>query len=421
MKLFVTGATGYIGDRLARAALAKGHEVVAACRRRPELPLTWIPYELTSPAEIPIPRGVDAVVHLAAITNLEAMDPDTELEAARRLLAAARHVGARFLFVSSQTAREDAPTAYGRCKWIIEQEVLAAGGLVLRPGQVYGGPERALFGMLMDSVRRMPVIPAFLPAPRVQPVHVDDLAAALLSAAGAREIISTVLCIGAIEPVSFTYFLRCIAAGRLRRFRPAVPVPAVLIPIAGVLAPRHAAIAQLKSLFALPPMRTEADLKRLGIVLRSLQSGMTRSGDTRRRELIREGRVFLVYVLKTRPSRAVLRRYVRAVESLRDGRALPLPGSVLHMPLGMLLLDTRATRSAPRGEEFFWRLHAAVAISEASVQGAARFLAVGEATGTLSAAWRMMRAGSQELVARVLRCGITPVLKVRWRNHGLVP
>jgi NADH dehydrogenase len=206
----------------------------------------------------------------------------------------------------------------------------------------------------------------------------------------------------------------------LRRFRAIVPVPAVMVRVAGTLT-GSAVFKQLMSLFMLMPMRTEADLQRLGIVLRPLPSGMTRSGDTRRRELIREGRAFLIYVLKASPSSAVLRRYVRAVESLRDGRALPLPESVLRLPWGMLLLDTPATRSAPRGDEFFWRLHAAVALGEASMQGAVRFLGVGKPTGMTSAGWRVMRAGFQELGARALRFSAAPLLRLCWRSYGLLP
>jgi len=36
--------------------------------------------------------------------------------------------------------------------------------------------KRGLFGTLVKVVRRLPLLPTFLPAPKIQPIHVDDLA-----------------------------------------------------------------------------------------------------------------------------------------------------------------------------------------------------------------------------------------------------
>ena len=187
MRLLVTGATGYIGERLVRHALSNGHEVMVASRNRPDKDLEWIPFDLSNATEISLPEGIDVVFHLAATTSI-AIDPDMEIEAAKSLINAAKQANAKIIFISSQTAREDAPTIYGRTKWQIEKLVLAAAGLVVRPGQVYGGPEQALFGELVRIMHKLPVIPAFLPAPMVQPVHVDDLIAALLNCAESKKI-----------------------------------------------------------------------------------------------------------------------------------------------------------------------------------------------------------------------------------------
>src|SRR5690606_18848395 len=101
--------------------------------------------------------------------------PEMEIHAASALLSATTALKARFIFVSSQTAQAGAPTQYGRTKHSIEQLVLESGGIVIRPGMVYGGPSLGLNGTLSRLVRKLPVLPAFLPSPRVQPVHVDDL------------------------------------------------------------------------------------------------------------------------------------------------------------------------------------------------------------------------------------------------------
>lgn len=412
MKLALTGASGYIGERLLRLAAAQGHELVALTRRRPALPVTeWIPWELGGTAPIELPPGTTALVHLAATTTPGASEGETEVRAAQLLLAAARRSGSRFIFISSQTACADAPTAYGRGKWRIEQDVLAAGGLVLRPGMVYGARERGLFGQLASTLRKLPVLPAFLPTPLVQPVHVDDLAAAILAAAAQPALPATVLCIGAAAPVSFTAFLRCLARHWLRRTRVVVPVPVLLVSLlrrlVGRLGSAGAALDRLGSLFALPVMRSAEDLARLGISLRPLPSGMARSGNGSRRALLREGRALLCYTLRAPPSASLVRRYVQAIEQLRGNAALPLPTLLLRFPALLPLVEDQ------RNGELCWRLQAAVALGEASPQGARRYLRLGQQTGCLRGAVLLARALAAELLWRLVRLCLWPVLLLR--------
>jgi nucleoside-diphosphate-sugar epimerase len=70
MKLFVTGATGFIGSHFVRLALAQGHDVVAPRRPHSVVPaglekVRWlsVPMDAIEPAEL---AGCDALVHFAA-------------------------------------------------------------------------------------------------------------------------------------------------------------------------------------------------------------------------------------------------------------------------------------------------------------------------------------------------------------------
>lgn len=423
MKFVVTGATGYIGERLVRHIMSLGHEVVAASRRAPSAQIEWIPFDFANASDLNLPKGVDAVFHLAAATTSSTTELDTELVAAQFLIKAAVQAGARIIFVSSQTAREDAPTAYGRTKWQIERLILAAGGWVVRPGQVYGGVERALFGTLVSAVRSLPVIPAFLPAPMIYPIHVDDLVAALLQCAELNIIPSSVLCIGAITPVSFTDFLRSIARVRVRRFRLPIPIPVAIVRLVGVAIGGRlrakSGLDRLTSLFDLPAMESERDMALLGVLTRPLVSGMTRSGDDRRRNLIREGQALLAYVLKAKASPTLVRRYVRCIESAREGQPIHLPEFTLRTPFSIALLDDSTALSTASGAEFYWRIHAAVVLAEASVHGARRFLAIGEASGFLTSLARVASAIALELWWRALRLVVGPALGSVLRNLGL--
>lgn len=418
MRMVVTGATGYIGTHLTSLALKRGCDVVLASRQKPSIrQTTWLFFDLLSVEPVVLPKGTNVVVHLAAnTTNSTCLENESEVVAAQRLIKSAQYAGAKFIFVSSQTARPDAPTPYGRTKWLIEQEVLSAGGWVVRPGQVYGGEPRGLFGTLVEAVRRLPGLPAFVPAPEVQPIHVDDLAEGLLRMVKSPDLPSGVYHLAAPDPVSFSKFLGEIAHSRIRRWRGFVPVPVIVIDtVARALGESWRArlgLERLRSLFDLPVMETESDLKRLGLVLRPLRSGMHPSGNDRRRCLLREGRALLAYVLKEPPGSSVLRRYIRAIEQLRGGQALDLPKFFLAFPLFMSLLDESAWADETVGAEFTWRLDAATVLAEATSVGAFRFLGLGRQYGRLSSLRSVIGAVANEIFWRILRMLFLPLIRL---------
>lgn len=399
MRLLVTGATGYIGQRLLHRALASGHEVIAASRRQPSMAVDWLTFELATAHEFILPEGVDAVVHLAADTSPAGADGARELAAATRLADEALRIGARMVFVSSQTARADAPTVYGRTKFAIEQAVLHSDGIVVRPGQVYGGAETGLFGTLVNLVRKLPVLPAFIPSPHVQPIHVDDLADALLRTAASDDLTIRTLCIGSAEPVTFTAFLRAIASGRVRKIRMWVPVPSFAVRLAHSMFGARFGLDRLASLLALPHMETQASLAALALELRPLAAGMSRSGDNSRAQLLREARTMFRYVMRRHAARRDVIRYVRCIERLRNAKPLLLPAFVHWFPSSLALFDRRGVA----GDETVWRIDAAVALGEASIAGSARFLQLQGDNGLLRALLRMTRAVLLEAAWRIVR------------------
>lgn len=408
MKLLITGATGYIGQRVSTLAAARGHEVIYATRQPGPASSAWLPYDLRGPAPA-CPAGIQALIHLAADTSTGTdAGVDDEVSAAQALIQCAQQGSARFIFISSQTAEAMAPSIYGRTKWRIEQHVLAAGGTVIRPGQVYGGPERGLFGLLSGLVRRSPFIPILMPAPCVQPIHVDDLAASILAVAERDDLHAEVLNLGAVRPIAFGHFLRSIATHRVRATRLPIPLPVPLLRLLrwslGRSLSTKLGLERIFSLIHLPPMASERSLQKLGIQLRPLAHGMHRSGHGQRRGLLQEAAVLLHYLLKSPPHSSLVSRYARALE--RAGKTRPVIHSRLMMgwPILLTLLDTPSVLRKPDGQELAWRLQVALAIAEASPQGAQVFLGVHQ---------------SRSPVATLVALGLTAVKASVWQLAAL--
>lgn len=418
MRIVVTGATGYIGTRLTALATRRGYDVVGASRQQPASCIaSWLHFDLASTEAVVLPVGTDVVLHLAANTvATNPLDSDVDVAAAQGLIKSAQKAGARFIFVSSQTARTDAPTSYGQTKWRIEQAVLAAGGWVVRPGQVYGGELRGLYGTLVKAAQKLPLMPVFIPSPKVQPIHVDDLAEGLLRIAERGDVQPGVYCLAAPIPISFSAFLAEIAKSRLRCKRVFVPVPVVAInffaAVIGSAWRSKLGLERLRSLFDLPVMVTTSDLNKVELVLRPLPAGLHPSGDDKRRHLLREGQALLTYILKKQPDSAVLRRYVRAIESLRDCRAFVLPGVFLNYPILLSLLGKTSWLDDTLGTEFMWRLDAATLLAEASPAGAARFLGFGRRHGLLSSLFSMTNALASEAFWRLAQVFASPMLRL---------
>jgi NADH dehydrogenase len=397
--LMITGAGGYIGRHLAAAARSAGWRVVAATRK----PITgvdaWIPYRLEDDiAADAIPQGA-IIVHLAAQTGAR-IDADIEIEAGARLAAVAGQRDARMVFVSSQTARPDAPTPYGRTKWAIEQRVVHGGGVVVRPGLVYGGSPGGVYASLLRLLRRHRVLPSLTPAPHVQPIHVEDLARVLMRVGEQADISQPVWRVAAPESMTFDDFLRAVAASRGYAPPRFVRSPAFVAPLgAGFLEAIGACglAMRIRSLVGLPTMEVD-DLATLDMKLRSLAQGLARL-HPQRHAVIAEGNAMLRYVLGRRPRVGVLRRYVRGIETLRDGCAIALPAWTRRWPTTLRALDQPSwVRHWP---ELDWRIAAAAHIAEASPQGAERFLLVARRVRPSAVAVRLVAVGTLEVLARV--------------------
>ncbi|WP_206308686.1 NAD(P)-dependent oxidoreductase [Streptomyces sp. A1136] len=200
LRIAVTGASGFCGGHVARAAAASGAEVVCVGRRPG--PVGSHRYWDAARAE-PDLSDTDLVVHCAAAVGDPSPGPAAEaamravnVDGTARLLRAA--AGRPVVWVGSASVydprrdrslvREDHPragqlNAYGRTKAAAEALALAAGAVVLRPRAVYGPGDTQLLPRLLSRVRAGTLL---LPGPdvRLSLTAVENLADACLAAAG---------------------------------------------------------------------------------------------------------------------------------------------------------------------------------------------------------------------------------------------
>jgi dTDP-4-dehydrorhamnose reductase len=192
MRILITGSEGMLGSRLVEEAEARGHRVAAYDRPRLELAR---PDEAAAIVQMERP---DWVLHAAAMTDVDGCEAEAALalalngEASGAIARAAARLGARCLYVSTdyvfdgrkaEPYREDDPTgpatAYGRSKRLGEEEVLAAGGSVLRLSWSFG-PDgknfvKTIAGMLLAG-KPLRVVDD----QRGSPTYTRDSAAAIL-------------------------------------------------------------------------------------------------------------------------------------------------------------------------------------------------------------------------------------------------
>src|SRR5947209_5924899 len=295
--MLVTGATGFIGSRLATLALNRGYSVRTLTRAdwvgSPSVPAE-LRYFGSLPEDIPeeAMQAVEVVVHCAAIADAdEESSSAVNVQGTMRLARLARESGVQtFIFLSSQSARPDALSAYGKSKYAAERALMDMDGLnliILRPGLVTGAGSRGLFQKMSRMVDTLPFIPLLGGGKSiVQPIHIDDLCAAIFQCdERSLEMQKRILNLGDPHGLSLAQFLQIIAEVRLGRRRVLFPIP--LGPVeAGLRLAENLGVRlpinsnNLKGLKLVEKMETEADLADLNLTLRPID------------EMVRNGAVF---------------------------------------------------------------------------------------------------------------------------------
>ncbi|MEX0892452.1 MAG: NAD-dependent epimerase/dehydratase family protein [Gemmatimonadota bacterium] len=258
--VLLTGGTGFVGSHLAEALVVRGVAVRALVRASSHtailerLGVATVAGSLEDGASLErAVRGVDAVIHLAALTHAprESAYLGVNAEGTRTLVEAARSAGVpRFVYLSSLAAvgpslhgRPVAPgdrprplTAYGRSKLAGEAALAEVAPwmarVVLRAPAVYGPREREMlrfFRLARIGIRPVPTGPPRL----LQMIHVQDLARALVLAATVPDA-EGVVHVADADARTFAELTELVARA-VGRPGVRVPVPAGLIRVAAAV------------------------------------------------------------------------------------------------------------------------------------------------------------------------------------------
>lgn len=222
MKVLLTGHRGYIGTVMTPMLLKAGHEVVGLdadlyrrCTFSAGGEIVDTPTIAKDTRDI-TPRdleGIDAVIHLAALSNdpLSDLNPDLTYDinhrASVRLAEMAKAAGVgRFLFASScsnygktsddeiidETGKLSPVSAYGESKVLVERDVKPMADtdfcpVFLRPATAYGVSPRLRFDIVLNNLvawgMTKKVILLKSDGTPIRPiVHIEDISRAFIAA-----------------------------------------------------------------------------------------------------------------------------------------------------------------------------------------------------------------------------------------------
>ncbi len=222
----VTGASSQIGDALLPLLQSQGYSVIAWSRQQRELTsnsasLFWVQVDLRDP--VVIPEQIGTLLHLASIELL----PDF-LEKQQAFSPSSRPLRIIAISSCSVTAKAHSPSLREReqAQRLAQAEqyaqVLAKrygySLTILRPTMLYGVGRDGTIAVMQRFVRRYYCLP--LPAQSAglrQPVHVADVASAIVLALESQVSIGRVYELGGGERLSIKQLARRIFADNQRR------------------------------------------------------------------------------------------------------------------------------------------------------------------------------------------------------------
>lgn len=213
MVILITGATGFIGRRLVAALRGAGHRVIAASRHPGSSDSVVADFTRDFDPEAWLPRlaGVDVVINAVGIIREHGTQTfeNIHTRAPKALFAACARAGVKKVIQISALGADTGTTRYFTSKHAADEYLaqLPIDWTIVQPSLVFGpgGSSATLFTLLAS----LPITP--LPGgglQQVQPIHVDDVIAAIVKLSETSEMNERRVALVGPEPISLKEFLR---------------------------------------------------------------------------------------------------------------------------------------------------------------------------------------------------------------------
>jgi NADH dehydrogenase len=251
MKVFVTGATGFVGPAAANAIVDAGHDVRVLERK----PGAWkkagircqeaVQGDVTEPASLRrAVQDADVVVHLVAIRQGGPEDFERIMVGGtRNLIAAAKEAGVgRFVLMSALGMTEETKdiVPYYDAKWSQEQDLKASGleHVIFRPSFIFGR-DGGILPTFRKLARVAPVTGIIGSGEqRIQPIWIDDVGAYFARSVDKPEAANRTFELGGPDVVSWNEFWQRLRAVLGIRRRPTMHLPVGLMKVPAAVTER---------------------------------------------------------------------------------------------------------------------------------------------------------------------------------------
>jgi NADH dehydrogenase len=251
MKVLVTGATGFVGPKVANAIVDAGHEVRVLERK----PGSWeragircqeaVHGDMTDGASLRTAvEGREVVVHLVAIRQGRADQfQRVMIEGTRNLIGAARAASVkRFVLMSALGTSEQTKdlVPYFNAKWQMEQDVERSEleHVIFRPSFIFGR-DGGILPTFLRLARFAPITGIVGSGEqRIQPIWIDDVAAYFAASVDTPQAAVETFEIGGPDIVSWNELWQRIRAQLGIRRRPTMHLPTRLMRIPAVVTER---------------------------------------------------------------------------------------------------------------------------------------------------------------------------------------
>jgi NADH dehydrogenase len=251
VRVLVTGATGFVGPKVAGAIADAGHELRVLERRPGAAAKAGVHARDTVQGDMTDPESlrraaseVDVVVHLVAIRQGSAEQfRRVMIEGTRGLLSAAKEAGVRrFVLMSALGTSEETKdlVPYYGAKWTQEQDVKASAleHVIFRPSFVFGRD-----GGILPTFRKMAKLAPVTGVvgsgeQRIQPIWVEDVASYFAQSVDKPEAANRTFELGGPDTVTWNELWRRIRAVLGIRRRPLLHVPTGLMKVPALLTER---------------------------------------------------------------------------------------------------------------------------------------------------------------------------------------